>query len=144
MKNQFLPEKLKELRKVHSYTQDYVASALGIVRQTYSHYETGTRTPNTEMLYKLAGLYHIPVSDLIQLTIDVDRNVYYDIPIPTQSVEDLAGYLNYYSNPHNEKKYQRFNNLEKELLYFFEKMSDDDKREMIEFAKIKAHKNQRH
>lgn len=39
MKERLLPEKLKELRKVHGYTQDYVAAALGIVRQTYSHYE---------------------------------------------------------------------------------------------------------
>ena len=44
MKNQLLPAKLKELRKAHGYTQDYVASALEIVRQTYSHYETGQRT----------------------------------------------------------------------------------------------------
>ena len=41
MKNKLLPQKLKELRKVNNYTQDYVAEVLGVVRQTYSHYETG-------------------------------------------------------------------------------------------------------
>lgn len=65
MKNQLLPTKLKELRKVYGFTQDYVASALGIARQTYSHYETGKRTPSSEALFKLAGLYDISVDDLM-------------------------------------------------------------------------------
>ena len=44
MSEKKLPQKLKELRKVNNYTQDYVAAVLGIVRQTYSHYETGRRS----------------------------------------------------------------------------------------------------
>lgn len=142
MKNQLLPAKLKELRKAHGYTQDYVASALEIVRQTYSHYETGQRTPSSETLFKLAGLYNISVEDLMQLTVDIDRNIYYDAPAPTQSSEDLAGFLEYFNNPNNQKKFQNFSNLEKELLYYFEKISEPDKREIIEFTKIKAHKKQ--
>ena len=140
-KSTVLPDKLRELRKAHSYTQDYVATALGVARQTYSHYETGKRTPSPEILFKLAGLYNISVDDLMQLTIELDRNIYYDAPAPTQSSEDLAGFLEYFNNPNNQKKYQFFNNLEKELLYYFEKISDDDKKEIIEFTKIKAHKN---
>lgn len=77
----------------------------------------------------------------MQLTIELDRNIYYDAPAPTQSSEDLAGFLEYFNNPKNKKKYQYFNNLEKELLYYFEKISEDDKKEIIEFTKIKAHKN---
>lgn len=140
MKNQLLPAKLKELRKAHGYTQDDVASLLGIVRQTYSHYETGKRTPSSESLFKLAGFYNISVDDLMQLTIELDRNVYYDAPAPTQSSEDLAGFLDYFNNPLNQKKYQMFSNLEKELLYYFEQISETDKKEIIEFTKIKAHK----
>jgi transcriptional regulator with XRE-family HTH domain len=142
MNNQILSTKIKELRKIHGHTQDYVASALGIVRQTYSHYETGKRTPNPEILFKLAGLYNISVDDLLQLTMDIDRNIYYDAPAPTQSSEDLAGFLEYFNNPNNQKKYQMLNNLEKELLYYFEKISESDKKEIIEFTKIKSHKIQ--
>lgn len=140
MKEGLLPEKLKELRKAHGYTQDYVAAALGIVRQTYSHYESGRRKPSPDTLYKLAGLYNVSVDDLMQLTVELDRNVYYDAPAPTQSSEDLAGFLEYFNNPNNKKKYQLFNNMEKELLYYFEKISEEDKKEIIEFTKIKAHK----
>ena len=142
MNNQLLSTKIKELRKIHGHTQDYVASAIGVVRQTYSHYETGKRTPSSEILFKLAGLYNISVDDLMQLTMDIDRNIYYDAPAPTQSSEDLAGFLEYFNNPSNQKKFQMFNNLEKELLYYFEKLSETDKRELIEITKIKARKKQ--
>ena len=140
MESTQLAKRLRELRKVNNYTQDYVASALGVIRQTYSHYETGKRTPNSEMLYKLAGLYDISVDDLLHLSIDLDKNIYYEAPGPTQSSDDLAAYLDFFNNPSNQKKFQYNTNLEKELLYYFEKISDDDKKEIIEFTKIKAHK----
>ena len=140
MKSTLLSKRLKELRKVNNYTQDYVASALGVVRQTYSHYETGKRTPNSEALYKLAGLYGISVNDLIQLTLVLDRDIYYDAPGPTQSSDDLAAFLDFFNNPKNQKKFQNNTNLEKELLYYFEKITDEDKKEIIEFTKIKASK----
>ena len=89
MGNELLPQKLKELRKANGYTQDYVASFLGVVRQTYSHYETGLRTPGPETLYKLAGLYNVSIEDLMQLVISLDQSIYYDAPTSTQSGKEL-------------------------------------------------------
>lgn len=140
MKNELLASRLKELRKVNGYTQDYVASFLGVVRQTYSHYETGHRTPSSETLCKLSGLYNISVEDLMLLTIELDKDFYYDAPVQTPSSIGLAEYLEYFNNPKNAKKYQYNSNLEKELLYYFEKIGEDDKKEIIEFTKIKARK----
>jgi transcriptional regulator with XRE-family HTH domain len=140
MKKSLLPQKLKELRKMHNYTQDYVAEALGIVRQTYSHYETGKRMPDAESLYKLAGLYNISVDDLMHMTLQIDRDVSYDAPKPTSSSSELSEYLEFYNIPENRKKYMFTSTLEKEFLFYFQKMSEEDKKEMIEFAKIKAHK----
>ena len=140
MESTQLAKRLRELRKVNNYTQDYVASALGVIRQTYSHYETGKRTPNSEMLYKLAGLYDISVDDLLHLSIDLDKNIYYEAPGPTQSSDDLAAYLDFFNNPSNQKKFQYNTNLEKELLYYFQKITDSDKKEIIEFTKIKTQK----
>ena len=133
MKNKLLPQKLKELRKVNNYTQDYVAEVLGVVRQTYSHYETGKRTPDAEAFYKLAGLYNISVDDLLHLTIDIDREESYDAPAPTQASSDLSEFLEFFNDPSNT-------NLERELLFYFDKISDEDKKEIIEFTKIKARK----
>ena len=101
MKNKLLPQKLKELRKVNNYTQDYVAEVLGVVRQTYSHYETGKRTPDAEAFYKLAGLYNISVDDLLHLTIDIDREESYDAPAPTQASTDLSEFLEFFNDPSN-------------------------------------------
>ena len=140
MKNTIVPERLKELRKANGYTQDYVASYLGIVRQTYSHYETGKRTPNYDTIYKLAGLYNISVDDLIQFTVIAEELEEYSYSIPSPSNEDLSEYLDYLNNPSNSKKFHLLNRYEKELLYYFEKLSEDDRREIIEFTKIKAHK----
>lgn len=140
MQKDLLAKRLKELRKAHGYTQDYVAAFLGLVRQTYSHYETGKRSPSPEILFKLAGLYSISVDDLMQLTITLDRNIYYDAPAPTQSSKDLEEFLNFLNNPKNEKKYKLFSNLEKELLFYFEQLSESDKLEIIEIEKIKTQK----
>ena len=140
MSTTLLSQRLKELRKVYNYTQDYVAEVIGSTRQTYSHYETGRRKPSTETLYKLAGLYNICVDDLLHLSMDFDRNVYYEAPGPSQSSEDLSVYLEYFNDPKNQRKYQYNTNLEKELLFYFQKISDADKKELIEITKIKAKK----
>ena len=68
MKKTIIPEKLKELRKANGYTQDYVASYLGIVRQTYSHYETGSRNIPIEMLIRLADYYDTTIDYLVGRT----------------------------------------------------------------------------
>ena len=138
MSNSLFTQRLKELRKVNNYTQDYVAAVIGTTRQTYSHYETGRRKPSTETLYKLSGLYNISVDDLLHLSVELDRNVYYEAPGPSKTSEDLSAYLEYFNDPRNQKKFQYNSNLEKELLYYFQMISDHDKREIIEFTKIKA------
>ncbi len=114
-----LPQKLKELRKVNNYTQDYVAAVLGIVRQTYSHYETGRRTPDAEALYKLAGLYNISIDDLMHLTVDIDREVSYDAPVPSQSSEDLSEFLEFFNDPANKKKSTCFIRIWKKNCFLF-------------------------
>ncbi len=138
MKNKLISEKLRELRKLHNYNQDDVAAALGVVRQTYSHYETGKRTPNDAILYKLSGLYKIPLEELSQVTIDIDRDTNFDAPPTTESGDELAKFLDFFSEPRNQKKYQFHTAQEKRLLYYFEKLSEKDKDEIIEFTKIKA------
>lgn len=138
MTNKILANKLKELRKLHNYNQEDVATVLGIVRQTYSHYETGKRTPSNDILYKLAKFYSISMDELMQNTIELDPNLYFNTSMPNHTAEDLGEYLSYFNTDTNKKKYQFHTVLEKELLYYFEKLSESDKKEIIEFTKIKA------
>lgn len=140
MKNKLLSSKLRELRKLHNYNQDDVASVLGVVRQTYSHYETGKRTPNLQTLTLLAELYKISVNDLARLIIEVDCDNDYNDPPTTKSGDELSQILDYFSKSRNPQKYRFHTAQEKCLLYYFEKLSDKDKDEIIEFIKIKANK----
>ena len=136
-----LSKRLKELRKSHNYTQEFVASYLNIIRQTYSHYETGRNTPSSDTLYKLATLYSVPVNDLMQLTIDINSNIYSDSPTPSPYVNELSNYLDYTNNPLNIKKLKHLNRKEKELLYYFEKLIAKDQEDILEFIRIKARKH---
>lgn len=140
MDSNLLAKRLKELRKLYNYTQDYVADVLGTTRQTYSHYETGKRKPNTATIYKLSALYHISVDDLLHLSFNYDPDVFFEATGPSQSSDNLSLFLDFFNDPKNKKKYQFHTNLEKELLYYFQMISEIDKREIIEFTKIKASK----
>ena len=52
-----LPEKLKKLRMKYGFSQKQVAEKLGVSPSVVSGYETGERTPSTEILLALSYLY---------------------------------------------------------------------------------------
>ena len=52
-----LPEKLYELRKAKSLTQDEVAEALGVSRQAVSKWEMGTGVPSVDSLVAISEFY---------------------------------------------------------------------------------------
>lgn len=140
MTNRTLADKLKELRKLHNYNQEDVAVVLGIIRQTYSHYETGKRTPSYDVLTKLANFYGVSMDVFGVNSNLLDPALYFDTNQPNHTAEEFGEYLSYFNTDANKKKYQFHTVLEKELLYYFEKLSEADKKEIIEFTKIKAKK----
>lgn len=62
-----LAHKLKLLREVHNYTQEYVADTLEISQNTYSLMEKGETKLTIDRLDRLAKLYNMDVVDLIRL-----------------------------------------------------------------------------
>ncbi|MBR4031274.1 MAG: helix-turn-helix transcriptional regulator [Clostridia bacterium] len=52
-----LPEKLQELRAKYGYSQKQVADLIKVSPSVVSGYETGERTPSTEVLLQLANIY---------------------------------------------------------------------------------------
>lgn len=136
---------LKKLRKTYGYTQEYVASQLNIIHQTYSHYETGRILPPSDSLFTLAQLYSIPIEVLMKLTVsyDVDSDhVVSDttgsITIPPSS-SDLSEFLEYIELPKNQKKFKNLNRREKEMLYYFQKLPLLSQDEVLDILKIKCH-----
>ncbi|MCH5262480.1 MAG: helix-turn-helix transcriptional regulator [Lachnospiraceae bacterium] len=60
-----LPDKLKEARKNINLSQKEVANYLKISPSIVAGYETGYRTPSTEVLIKLSGLYQCSLDYLV-------------------------------------------------------------------------------
>ncbi len=52
-----LPKKLQELRAKYGYSQKQVAEKIKVSPSIVSGYETGERTPSTEVLLQLANVY---------------------------------------------------------------------------------------
>lgn len=66
MANIQLVENLGRYRKARRMTQKELGRALNISRQAYSNYETGKRTPDLDLLLKIAQIYNITLDDLIK------------------------------------------------------------------------------
>lgn len=60
-----LPQRLKELRISSNLTQKAVAEKLSLSASIVSGYETGERTPSTEILLALSYLYHCSTDYLL-------------------------------------------------------------------------------
>ncbi len=57
--------KIRELRILHDYKQDYVANALGMSQPEYSRMENGHRHARIEDLRKLSTIYSVSLSALL-------------------------------------------------------------------------------
>lgn len=63
-----IPIRLERLRRERNYTQLDVAEKLGINRTTYASYETRKSTPPTDVLMRIADLYHVSCDYLLGRT----------------------------------------------------------------------------
>ncbi len=63
-----LPEKLKTLRIKYGFSQKQVADRMGVSPSIVSGYETGERTPSTEVLLALSNLYNCSTDYLLGKT----------------------------------------------------------------------------
>ncbi len=59
-----IAKNIRSLRLKHQMTQSQLAAALGVQYQTVSKWETGTTTPDTMMLPKLADLFKTSIDEL--------------------------------------------------------------------------------
>lgn len=143
MENNLLGQYLRKLRKSFGYTQEYVASQLNIIHQTYSHYETGRIIPPSDSLFNLARLYNIPLDHFMELAVNYQISPDF-IPHMTgapAASQELTAFLDYIDLPENKKKFVHLNQKEKRLLYYFQQLYQDSQEEAIDIleAKYKHH-----
>lgn len=60
-----LPQKLKALRGKYGFSQKQVAEKIGVSPSIVSGYETGERTPSTEILLAFSYLYNVSTDYLL-------------------------------------------------------------------------------
>ncbi|GAB4055042.1 helix-turn-helix domain-containing protein [Spirosoma foliorum] len=61
--------KIRKLREIHGYPQEYVAFQLGVSQAAYSKKETGRTELSLTVLQQVSALYKISLMDLIELTL---------------------------------------------------------------------------
>ena len=70
-----LPEKLRTLRLKYGYSQKEVADKIRVSPSIVSGYETGERTPSTEVLLALSYLYNTSTDFLLGKQVENPRTV---------------------------------------------------------------------
>ena len=73
-------EVFRELRLYHGYKQKDISDYLNITSQAYSNYETNKRTPDIEVMCKIASFYNISIDKLISFRY-------------TRQMEDAGNYM---------------------------------------------------
>ncbi len=132
-----LGQYLRNLRKSYGYTQEYVASQLNIIHQTYSHYETGRIMPPADAIYLLARLYHLPAERILRLTIP--GNTQNDV-VPNQfnveTAEELNAFLEHMKEPAQYVKYKHLSPKEKRVLYYYQKLNPPNQDKILDMIKL--------
>ncbi|MEZ0610241.1 helix-turn-helix domain-containing protein [Fibrella sp. WM1] len=62
---QMLSEKLRRLRQLFGYSQEYIAFNIGMTQPAYCKWESGQTQPSLTKLQELAGLYQLTIGDLL-------------------------------------------------------------------------------
>lgn len=65
--------RIRELREKHGFTQRELAQQLGMLQPQYFRYEQGTRDVPTDMLIRLADIYHVSIDYLLGQTDNPER-----------------------------------------------------------------------
>lgn len=60
--------RLRDMREDHDFSQEYIAQYLNMKQPQYSRYERGLRDIPTDVLIRLAKLYHTSTDYLLGLT----------------------------------------------------------------------------
>jgi len=64
---------IAQIRKQQGFTQDHLAAYLNVSRVQISHYESGKRNISVTELNKLADLFGVEISDLLEDELDLQN-----------------------------------------------------------------------
>ncbi len=65
-----LKTKIREYRAKHNITQEELAKAVGVRRETIGHLENGKYNPSLKLGFDIAKVLRVPVEELFEFTDD--------------------------------------------------------------------------
>ncbi len=122
---------LKKLRENNGYTQQQVANALNIERSTYTYYETGKTTPDINTIIKLAKIFNISYTEMLENEEKENRKSLKD------SCDDL---YTCYDSKDFDYVYE-LSKKEKTLISLYRVLSTDVQNKILENLKKEVEKN---
>ena len=97
--NLLLGKRIKELRSLRTYTQEYMAEQIGVSRQKYARIENGINTISLDSLSKIASVLDVTVGDITRVLDDSPELAYRsDSKTPPQEILDMLDL--FYANKH--------------------------------------------
>jgi len=105
-------ERIKQMRQIRGYSQQELASKIGIAMNSLYHYEKNRKTPSAEVVAKLAEALGVSADYLLGLT---------DDPTPKEGPFNLSQYFSkdFVSTPANLRR------IAQELLKIAERMEKE-------------------
>jgi len=119
MESKPLSKKLKELREEKGYLQKFVADKIGVRSNTLSGYENGTRSPDPEMIIKLAELYEVSTDYLLGRTNPSNKGDIYEQDIDKE-LKEIMSEMNVWYKSEPEDKELKLRMLRKMIQSFEE------------------------
>lgn len=83
-------EKLKQLRKVAGYTQEELASKIGVTPGSIGLYEQERREPDNDTLIKLASIFDVSIDTLLGLSTP-DKKTRFEHSLGTLNILNYSG-----------------------------------------------------
>lgn len=104
--NELLGSRIKALRKAKKFTQEQIATQIGVSRQKYARIESGANTITLEVLSRIANVLDVTVADITRV-LDETPVVAYRAGSENTSSEKIFDMLDlFYANKHLYAKLQ--------------------------------------
>lgn len=121
-------QKIKNIRELKDFTQEYMAEQLGITQAAYSKIETGQTKLTPNKISDIAEIFDMDASDLI----DLDMQKYFN------NLRNVKGSNNGITITHDEtikNLYDEVVALHKDKITLLEKLLNSTEKDLIKYRK---------
>lgn len=145
-----LGKHIQMLRKERKITQQDMADKLGVLRQTYSHYETGRIKPTLDTLIRISSIFHVPLSSFsdyvtVPPQVQAPQNINIDLYLSEKEKEIFTSqYIEFCNRNDNVKRLKGLNRGEKRILFYYDKLTESEREDIMTQLELTYRRKLRH